>query len=57
MNRRLLRAIFATIPWRASVEVSGFALLSLAAWEVYHVVGIAAAGLSLLYLGTFGGRR
>ena len=57
MITRLLRATFGRMPWRGVVEVIGFGLLSVAAWEVYHVAGLAAGGLSLLYLGTFGGRR
>ena len=57
MITRIYRGIFGKLSWRATVEVGGFALLSLAAWEVYYAAGLAVGGVSLLYLGTFGGRR
>lgn len=52
-----IRGKFVRLSGREAIEVTGFALLSLAAWELYYVAGLAAGGLSLLYLGTFGGRR
>jgi hypothetical protein len=54
---KLWAATFGKIQARDAFEASGFAVIAVAAWELHYVAGIAAAGVALIIMATFGGRR
>ena len=55
--RHAFRAIRSMIDVRDAIEVVGFVLISCSAWVIHPAGGLLAAGVSLLFLATYGGRR